>query len=53
MSVASVQLMAESIQTIVSIAQEKATLIDFDNVTIGVLAATMCKFCFVFFLKTP
>ena len=47
MSVASVQLIAESIQTIVSIAQEKATLIDFDNVTIGVLAATMCKFWFL------
>ena len=47
MSVASVQLIAESIQTIVSIAQEKATFIDFDNVTIGVLAATMCKFWFL------
>ena len=52
MSVASVQLIAESIQTIVSIAQEKALLIDFDNVTIGVLAATMRKFCFVSIWKS-
>jgi len=53
MSVASVQLVAESIQTIISIAQGTYPGVDFDNVSIGVLGFTMRKLCYNFIQSAP